>query len=293
MEVKPSCNVQNLGLFFSLYPSLIPNPSRPHSFCLKSWLRNQKSVKKHIKNLAGRWSFHVKELIKSRDFPGVLSEDTLVHVVKQGETLSSISKQYGVSILSIAAVNRDVVDLDLVYEGQHLRIPSFQGSTQKTENRSLLNHDPQQRHKWISTILDEISKQNNFTILVPPRLPYARATGYFLVLVPLIAICIRCINGAFYTRIAGYLGHQDANNSKRHPGFRSTRWKSALSDIRELDISDSDSVSDSDNSSPGDQAQVSAEDFSSGYKKLEKDYEKFLSQCGISNSGYWRGGSTE
>ncbi|KDO43140.1 hypothetical protein CISIN_1g0248532mg, partial [Citrus sinensis] len=42
----------------------------------------------------------------------------------RGETLTSISKQYGVSVYSIAAVNKNIVDVDLVFEGQRLNIPS-------------------------------------------------------------------------------------------------------------------------------------------------------------------------
>lgn len=33
------------------------------------------------------------------------------------------------------------------------------------------------------------------------------------------------------------------------------------------------------------------EDTSRAYNKLEDDYHKFLSECGMSNWGYWRGGS--
>lgn len=44
-----------------------------------------------------------------------------------------------------------------------------------------------------------------------------------------------------------------------------------------------------------DQAQplVSFEESSHAYRKLEDDYEKFLSECGMSKWGYWRGGSPE
>lgn len=40
-----------------------------------------------------------------------------------------------------------------------------------------------------------------------------------------------------------------------------------------------------------DQDQSSFEDESHAYSKLEHDYQKFLSECGISKWGYWRGGS--
>ena len=42
----------------------------------------------------------------------------------RGETLTSISKQYGVSIYSVAAANKNILDVDLVSEGQLLNIPA-------------------------------------------------------------------------------------------------------------------------------------------------------------------------
>jgi len=42
----------------------------------------------------------------------------------RGETLTSISKQYGVSIYSVAAANKNILDVDLVFEGQLLNIPA-------------------------------------------------------------------------------------------------------------------------------------------------------------------------
>lgn len=35
------------------------------------------------------------------------------------------------------------------------------------------------------------------------------------------------------------------------------------------------------------------EDTSHAYNKLEGDYQKFLSECGMGNYGYWRGGSPQ
>lgn len=43
----------------------------------------------------------------------------------RGETLCSISKQHGVSIAAIASINKDIIDLDLVYEGQLIKVPSI------------------------------------------------------------------------------------------------------------------------------------------------------------------------
>lgn len=102
--------------------------------------------------------------------------------------------------------------------------------------------------------------------------------------------------GAFHTRIAGGSGHRVANGSKgRHPGSKTVRWKSALRDIIEEDLDSGSSPRTNDPVEEQDQAQplVSFEESSHAYRKLEDDYEKFLSECGMSKWGYWRGGSPE
>ncbi|KAK3229939.1 hypothetical protein Dsin_001820 [Dipteronia sinensis] len=71
----------------------------------------------------------------------------------------------------------------------------------------------------------------------------AKPTGYLLVLVPLTVFCIRCMIGAFHTRVAGNMRNQAVNESRGHlHHLKSMRWKSALSDITEADTLDSDSM---------------------------------------------------
>lgn len=65
-------------------------------------------------------------------------------MIGRGETLTSISKQYSVSISAIAAANRSIIDIDLVFKGQHLNIPSASGDTQmvsKTAGSSVIWSD--------------------------------------------------------------------------------------------------------------------------------------------------------
>lgn len=64
----------------------------------------------------------------------------------------------------------------------------------------------------------------------------AKYTGYFLVVVPLIAFCIRCMIGAFHAKVA------QSEEIQHEP--KRTRWKYALSDITEADIPDAESTSD-------------------------------------------------
>ncbi|KAH9781463.1 hypothetical protein KPL71_008483 [Citrus sinensis] len=241
------------------------------------------SSKRHLRGFAKKWRIHLQEEANGQNS----YKHLLVHVVKEGETLTSISKQYGVSVYSIAAVNKNIVDVDLVFEGQRLNIPSsVREELQAVTSLQLflyafLNVLPMDAHRDLTSI----------SILLQ-----AKTTGYFLVVVPLIAFCIRCMIGAFHTRIAGGSGHQVANGSKgRHPGSKTVRWKSALRDIIEEDLDSGSRPRTNDPVEEQDQAQplVSFEESSHAYRKLEDDYEKFLSECGMSKWGYWRGVAAE
>lgn len=48
----------------------------------------------------------------------------LVHVVKEGETLTSVTNLYGLSTSDIVVANKDIAVFGLVLEGQLIRIPS-------------------------------------------------------------------------------------------------------------------------------------------------------------------------
>lgn len=71
----------------------------------------------------------------------------------------------------------------------------------------------------------------------------AKATGYFLVLVPLIAFCIRCVIGVFCTKIIGssMRHHQETH---QHGSSRGMRWKSALLEPKEAGTMDAGSATD-------------------------------------------------
>ncbi|KAF9670561.1 hypothetical protein SADUNF_Sadunf13G0081800 [Salix dunnii] len=212
----------------------------------------------------------------------------------RGETLTSISKQYGVSRYSVSAANKNILDVDLVFEGQFLNIPaSAPADTQvyQVKKCELPSFDHLKRLQNSMKIMDGVLNRKPFIMLTTHHLPHAKATGYFLVLVPAFAFCIRCVIGAFQTRACRNLGYQAPNESRRHHDVpESKRWKHALGDIREPDNLDGEPILNSTGSS-ADQDQNSFEEVSNAYDKLELEYQNFLSECGISNSGYWRGGS--
>ncbi|KAL0360005.1 UNVERIFIED_CONTAM: hypothetical protein Sradi_3685000 [Sesamum radiatum] len=246
---------------------------------------------KHFTLLAQRWKLHIQRIsCKDQD----ISKNILVHVVKNGENLTSISKLYGVPIHDIAAVNKDIVDVDLVSEGQRLNIPSASaGDVQGCHFEGDKFHEHQLPKATPS--LEFNTRQWNQILTIPSscRLPLAKTTGTFLVLVPLIAFCIRCIIGAWRNRVATNLRHQAVNKSEGHRDrCNSMRWKTVLSELREPDVLDAQPEMHSDPFSE-EQEQVHFEEIFHSYSKLEDDYQKFLSECGMSNWGYWRGGSPQ
>ncbi|KAL5993292.1 hypothetical protein ACLOJK_014216 [Asimina triloba] len=173
----------------------------------------------------------------------------------EGDTLTSISVEYGVPIQAIVAANGSIVDVDIVFEGQSLNIP--------------INADKGQK---------------------------AKDPGYVLALVPLvllIAVCIRCIDGALHHGVPKKLTRQTGHESKsRHESLRSDRWKSVMGDISESNVEEAEIEQDPFNPAE-DQSQAPFEDLSHAYNKLEPAYHKFLSDCGMSNWGYWRGEKVE
>ncbi|KAF5732779.1 hypothetical protein HS088_TW17G00311 [Tripterygium wilfordii] len=161
-----------------------------------------------------------------------------------------------------------------------------------TKKSSLPISDLQGRHQGSMTIFHGFFNQR-FLVMIPSyNLPHGKSSGYFLVLVPLLAFCFRCIVGAFYSKFIGDFGKQDILESNEHCGMKRRRWKSALADTSEPDGLDSEATPHS-SSLSNNRDQDSFEEVLHDYNKLEPDYHKFLSECGMSEWGHWRGGSPE
>ncbi|MBA0874536.1 hypothetical protein Goshw_018127 [Gossypium schwendimanii] len=220
MEVKLT-HKKHISPSKSLLSNLTKTTFPPHTLRLKPWAAAEIQ---HFQGLVKKWRLQNK----TKDY-------SCAHVVKEGETLSSISKMYGVSVHSIAAANKNIVDINLVFQGQLLNIPSS----------SLLDTQLDRAKKsrlWQSIrALKAPSGQKFFTMITSHCLSNAKSTGYFLVLVPLIAFCIGCIISTLHTRVSRSIKHQAADKSQAHyPGAKGRRWKSALSDSVEGDVFDSE-----------------------------------------------------
>ncbi|XP_043718878.1 uncharacterized protein LOC122666849 isoform X2 [Telopea speciosissima] len=269
------------------------NPTTyPRRLYFKLLEHKSKSFTERFRGLAERWKLHVRKLSKGQDS----AKQFLIHVVKEGETLTSISRTYGIPIQEIAEVNATTLVVDLIFEGQCLNIPfpvckeSLMGCTWKGWIPSCKT---QERCQSALNFFGRHEDYKIFTMLSSNQLLLVKRTGYFVVLLPLIAFCIRCIMGAFHLRVDKNLKHQAVSESEAYcHGTRTMRWKSALSEITEPDPLHADSRQDS-VKHPEDQSQVPFEDLSHAYSKLEPTYQKFLSECGMDKFGYWRGGSPE
>ncbi|XP_031112720.1 uncharacterized protein LOC116016544 isoform X2 [Ipomoea triloba] len=268
--------------------------SQPHLPASSTSLFVAISIHKHFPILAVRWKCQVQELSAKgrRQFKKIS-----VHVVKEGENLSTISKLYGVPIDEIAAANRDILDDDLILQGKHLNIPSSPGEctrmypaakiTLPVAGRNLSG--TRQHLEFYSRHLN----QKMLSMLSLHHLPYAKTTGCFLVLVPLLAFCIRCVMDAFLNRNVGDGKLQAMNEPNIDNHGSKSRWKLALSDLRDPDAPDTDHSRQDIDLFSDNEEHFQSEKISQAYTKLEIDYQKFLSECGISKSGYWRGGLPE
>ncbi|KAJ4850643.1 hypothetical protein Tsubulata_023978 [Turnera subulata] len=277
MEVK---------LSYRQRPSLaIPNPETP---CFKWRVDNSGTFKRHFVVFQKRWRFNVQNKTEAQTS---INENS-VDAVKGGETFTSISKQYEVSIHSIAIADRNILNIDPAFKGQLVSTTaSSSANNQLSEESHLAAFDREEEHRGSLHILDGLPVQKQFIMLTTHVLPHAKSTSYFLLLVPLITFCIGCIVASFHARVTK--GRQVVNESRNHHNeTRSMRWKHVLSDIREADELDADSSPKS-TGTAADQDKNSFEDASHQYNKLEYDYKKFLSECGISDCGYWRGGSPQ
>ncbi|KAL5704090.1 hypothetical protein ACHQM5_022563 [Ranunculus cassubicifolius] len=266
----------------TIFQSSIPNTQR---FCLEFIHHRKDLLKKRLEGLT-----IVPLQWKNQYF----TKQILVHVVKEGENLTSISRLYGASVQSIVRVNEEIVDRNLVFEGQLINIPvsGISNANKVIWNTGVNCIKARDRCYHSLKILGGHSNHWILSTLPSPRFLPAKTNGYFLVLVPLIAVCIRLIIQAIQHRLHHDLNRKMVNKpNEQHLGSRGIRWKTALNDLREMDTLDSEPGKDF--LDPLDDQPVSLEEMSRAYTKIEPAYQKFLAECGMSESGYWRGGSSE
>ncbi|WCJ34884.1 hypothetical protein M5689_016165 [Euphorbia peplus] len=260
--------------------SSLPNlslPSSIHCSRFKPWINTKISINKHLQGLQELWRFHVLQLLK----PDIQTPNNKNHhsshhhVTKGAQNLNSVLRQYGVSIDLIKAADKNTMDVDLLLKYQLLNTLNF-----AREPSQLIKKNAFSSVHRVGIGFHGNSEEKPLKMLTPHALPHGKSNGYFLVLVPLIVlICITCIVRAFSTRVPKDNGSKASDESTKHKHQpKSSRWRHALSYNSETD--DVVSVLQS---APDDEDENL---FENSYSKVETDYQKFLSECGISESGY-------
>ncbi|KAK4341149.1 hypothetical protein RND71_039650 [Anisodus tanguticus] len=245
-----------------LCQSSLPLPFKSSSF-------TPNSIYNHFTLLPKRCKYHIQELFSNGQHMNI-SKQFLVHVVKdRDETLTSISKLYGVPIYEIAAANKEIIHVDLVFEGQHpflcysfLTNVSCQNQRAKIRLPKIDVSETNPRFKLSGKDVNH----KILYVLSCRHLPYAKTSGYFLVLVPLIAFCIKCIMNVFHHRVA----RNKLQDVRQASG--SMRWKLALRDLSDPDASYSESRPEIDNITD-DREHLQFEELSRACEKLDNDYQ--------------------
>lgn len=91
--------------------------------CTNKWSKNVlvSSINKGDKYYRA-WTEHGKFTLLTYEGLSTPKEESLIHVVRLGETLSSIAKKYGTTWQRIYALNPQIINPNLIFPGQKLKI---------------------------------------------------------------------------------------------------------------------------------------------------------------------------
>lgn len=91
--------------------------------CTNKWSKNVliSSINKGDKYYRA-WSEHGKFTLLTYEEIATPSQEANIHIVKKGETLSSIAKKYNMSWLKLWRLNPHIINPNLIYPGQKLKI---------------------------------------------------------------------------------------------------------------------------------------------------------------------------
>lgn len=219
---------------------------------------------------------------------------SVYHTVTVGQTLASIARQYDTSIEEIALMNR-IEDIDMIQAGQLLIVPVHSKVLRRVPSRTMgLDEITRKDQNMMpdSSISIKPSTLPGFIISSPVSLQLVKATVPFLLLLPIVAFCIRALVYSVLSRMGEetYNQKSDKVNLIAQHGPKLTRWHGVLdgdSDTEVLHISSpAYNITDCEENPSKD----AYEEMHQSYAELEPAYLKFLAESGLSMSGYWRGG---
>ncbi|XP_048614572.1 uncharacterized protein LOC106451238 isoform X2 [Brassica napus] len=251
-------------------------------------------INKRFKRVAEKWRFRAQQ--KSG------MEQLQARSAKRSESLRQILKQYGISEESPEEnESSSRLDDNTTEELPHLRWQEKHGEIVSiTEDVSDLNHhNCKEKHDAVPSVLDDskmktteelpdLGRQEKYCETVSTteevsgqnhhRLPHLRTGALFTSsLLPVLGFCMLCIIGTLHAIISS-----TTSQNHHHDGSKKTRWRTALSDRNEPVASEEHEMSQEYTVSSA--YQEATNEVDEACSKVEREYKRFLLECGLSES---------
>ncbi|MCO5607547.1 hypothetical protein L7F22_061744 [Adiantum nelumboides] len=218
-----------------------------------------------------------------------LADDSTCYKVREGDTLTSVSHKFKVSVQSIAILN-DIADIDYVPAGKFLLIPQEDVKTGEVISKADHPSNSVETHTCEGKSVVQTGSSPVGMAAFPSALGFqswhVRLALSLLLLLATSGLIRRYISG-LRTRRQDELLHFQVQSeiAEAHHQPKLRRWQGILEDDRKVDEVDGDSLADGRAAVDGEE-----ESLRQTYAQLESAYVKFLADSGLSKSGYWRGG---
>ncbi|MCO5560694.1 hypothetical protein L7F22_014311 [Adiantum nelumboides] len=218
-----------------------------------------------------------------------LADGSTCYKVREGDTLTSVSHKFKVSVHSIAILN-DIADIDYVPAGKLLLIPQEHVKTGEVVSKADHPSSSVETH----TCKGKSVVQTGSSPIGMPAFPSALGFQSWHVRLALSLLLLLATSGLIWRYISGLrtrrqdeLLHFQVQSeiAEAHHQPKVRRWQGILDDDRKVNEVDGDSLADGRAAVDGEE-----ESLRQTYAQLESAYVKFLADSGLSKSGYWRGG---
>ncbi|EFJ16844.1 hypothetical protein SELMODRAFT_421511 [Selaginella moellendorffii] len=216
---------------------------------------------------------------------------SICHNVQEGETLTSIARQYSTSVQTIALANK-IDDIDLLQTGRVLLVPVQPRVFQKVA-ALVIQDTPSTSEEIISTVAQPRSPVPPWMVSGFPN--FVSFTAPLLLLVPVVLLGFRKLLQEAQNRIKVEVSRTQAEKElwdvQRRP--RLHRWQRILDGDRESEVAvpgDGQRLEGAESETEEQRKAREEEELRKSYAELEATYMQFLADSGLSRSGYWRGG---
>ncbi|KAH0939073.1 hypothetical protein HID58_006534 [Brassica napus] len=253
-------------------------------------------INKRFKRVAEKWRFRAQQ--KSG------MEQLQARSAKRSESLRQILKQYGISEESPEEneSSKDVSDLNHHNcKEKHDAVPSVLDDSKMKTTEELPDLGRQEKYCETVSTTEEVSGQNHHRLphVLSLCLPFKGFEFAFLLclydasvvllktlplgalftssLLPVLGFCMLCIIGTLHAIISS-----TTSQNHHHDGSKKTRWRTALSDRNEPVASEEHEMSQEYTVSSA--YQEATNEVDEACSKVEREYKRFLLECGLSES---------